>query len=153
MLKTCLAGLTLAVVLVATLPAHAADFVADIVGPYLDIQKALVADDLAPVAGAARTLQEKAAALGPDGGDLASAAARAARAGSLADARSAFGDLSAALIAYADKTKQPIEGKVIAFCPMADKSWVQADGAIANPYYGKAMTTCGSITRKLSAVR
>ena len=66
-------------------------------------------------------------------------------------ARAAFGDLSTALIAYADTTKQPIEGKIVAFCPMVNKSWVQTDGAIANPYYGKAMTTCGSSTRKLSA--
>jgi hypothetical protein len=64
-------------------------------------------------------------------------------------ARAAFGDLSAELIAYADKTKQPVAGKIIAFCPMVNKSWVQADGAIANPYYGKAMSTCGSSTRKL----
>ncbi|MDQ3210392.1 MAG: efflux RND transporter periplasmic adaptor subunit, partial [Actinomycetota bacterium] len=79
--------------------------------------------------------------------------AKAADAKTIEAARTAFGDLSAALIAYADKTKQPVEGKIVAFCPMANKSWVQADGAIANPYYGQSMATCGSSTRKLSATQ
>jgi Protein of unknown function (DUF3347) len=163
MLKHCLAGLTLAL---ATLdgtaaaapdPSHleaiAIDFVADVVGPYLAIQSALVKDELAPVTTAARSLQKSAGALGAEGKALVNAAAKTAEATSLEAARAAFGDLSTALIAYADDTKQPIEGKIVAFCPMANKSWVQADGAIANPYYGKAMSNCGSSTRKLSTTR
>ena len=123
------------------------------VGPYLAIQSALVNDELEPVSAAAKSLQKSAAALGADGEALAAAAAKAADATSLEAARAAFGDLSTALIAYADNTKQPIEGKIVAFCPMVNKSWVQADGAIANPYYGKAMRTCGNSTRKLSTTR
>ena len=130
--------------------AVAADFVADVVGPYLTIQTALVNDDLAPVAAAAKSLQKSASALGGDGKALTAAAARAASATTLEAARAAFGDLSTALIGYADGTKQPVAGKIVAFCPMANKSWVQSDGAIANPYYGKAMKTCGSNMRKLS---
>ena len=129
------------------------DFVADVVGPYLDIQSALVNDQLAPVGDAAKSLQKSAAALGSDGKPLAAAAAKAADAKTLEAARAAFGDLSTALIAYADRTKQPIDGKIVAFCPMANKSWVQTDGAIANPYYGKSMRTCGNSTRKLSATQ
>ena len=127
------------------------DFVADVVGPYLDIQSALVDDRLAPVSAAAKALHKSAAALGADGQALAAAAARAADAKTIEAARAAFGDVSTALIEYADRTRQPIEGKIVAFCPMANKSWVQADGAIANPYYGKSMLTCGNSTRKLSA--
>ena len=164
MLKTFLAALTFAVA-TATLSTAAeprashpastlgADFVADVVGPYLAIQSALVNDELGPVTAAAKSLQKGAAALGTDGKALAAAAAKAADAGSLEAARAAFGDLSTALIAYADNTKQPIEGKIVAFCPMVNKSWVQADGTIANPYYGKAMLTCGNSTRKLSTTR
>jgi hypothetical protein len=133
--------------------ATASDFVADVVGPYLDIQSALVNDELAPVSDAAKSLHKSASALGADGQALAAAAARAADAKTVEAARAAFGDLSTALIAYADRTKQPIEGKIVAFCPMANKSWVQADGAIANPYYGKSMRTCGNSTRKLSATQ
>ena len=164
MLKTFLAAVTLAVATAALsaaaeprAPHHtstmAADFVADVVGPYLAIQSALVNDDLAPVAAAAKSLQKGAVTLGAEGKALAAAAAKTADAKSLEAARAAFGDLSTALIAYADTTKQPIEGKIVAFCPMVKKSWVQADGAIANPYYGKAMLTCGNSTRKLSATR
>lgn len=151
MLKHYLAGLVLVIASMAAVRAAAAsDFVADVVGPYLTIQTALVNDDLAPVGAAARSLQQGAGALGSEGKALAAAAARTADAGTLEAARAAFGDLSAALIAYADRTKQPVEGKIVAFCPMAKKSWVQADGTIANPYYGKAMATCGSSTRKLA---
>ena len=126
---------------------------ADVVGPYLAIQTALVNDELAPVSAAAKSLQKSAGALGADGQSLAAAAAKAADAKTIEAARTAFGDLSVALIAYADKTKQPVEGKIVAFCPMVNKSWVQTDGAIANPYYGKSMSTCGSSTRKLSATQ
>jgi hypothetical protein len=127
--------------------------VADVVAPYLAIQTALVNDDLGPVAAAAKALHKGASGLGADGGALTDAAATAATVTTLEAARAAFGALSVALIGYADATRQPVEGKIIAFCPMANKSWVQADGAIANPYYGKAMATCGSRTRTLAATR
>jgi hypothetical protein len=130
--------------------AAAPDFVADVVGPYLTIQTALVNDDLTPVAAAAKALQQGAHALGADGKALSAAAAKAAAAKTLDAARTAFGDLSTALIAYADQSKQAVPGKIVAYCPMVKKSWVQTDGTVANPYYGKAMATCGNSTRKLS---
>jgi hypothetical protein len=154
MIRQCLAGLALALVTVTvTAGAPASDFVADVVGPYLAIQTALVNDDLAPVSAAATALRKSAGALGAEGQALAVAAAKTSEAKTIEAARAAFGDLSAAIIAYADKTRQPVEGKIVAFCPMANKSWVQAEGAIANPYYGKAMATCGSRTRALSSTR
>ena len=136
-------------VVVATAP----DFIADVVGPYLAMQESLVKDELGPVAAAAASLQKGAAAIGADGAAMVAAAGKAREAKTLEAARAAFGDLSAALIAYADRAKQPIEGKVVAFCPMANKAWVQADGTIANPYYGTSMATCGSVQRKLSATK
>ena len=151
MLKHLLAGCVLA--LATTLPVAASDFVNDVVCNYLTIQTALVNDDLAPVRVAAQALQQHAATLGADGKGLVTAATRAADATTLDAARDAFADLSTAIIGYADKTKQPVAGKIVAYCPMARKSWVQADGAIANPYYGKAMASCGSSTRKLDATR
>jgi len=134
----------------AAVYAAAPDFVADVVGPYLTIQTALVNDDLKPVAAAAKALQQGATALGADGTALSAAAAKAATAKTLDAARLAFGDLSTALIAYADQSKQSVGGKIVAYCPMVKKSWVQTDGTIANPYYGKAMATCGNSTRKLA---
>ena len=106
MLKQGLAAIVLALATVTG--ASASDFVADVVGPYLTIQTALVSDDLAPVSAAAKSLQQAAGTLGADGKALAMAAAKAAEARSLEDARAAFGDLSVALVAYADKTKQPV---------------------------------------------
>ena len=153
MLKQCLAGAAMAFTLAVSVPARGADFVADVVGPYLAIQTALVNDQLTPVSDAAKSLQKSAAALGVDGKALAAAADKAAGAKDIEAARAAFADLSAALIAYAEKSKQPVEGKIVAFCPMANKSWVQKDGAIANPYYGKTMSTCGSKTKSLSATQ
>lgn len=151
MLRQVIAGCVL--VLATALPVAASDFVNDVVGNYLTIQTALVNDDLAPVKAAARAVQHHATTLGADGAPVAEAAARTAAATSLEAARAAFADLSTAIIGYADKTKQPVAGKIVAFCPMANTSWVQADGAIANPYYGKAMASCGSSTRKLDATR
>ena len=153
MLKQCLAVAVMTFTLSVSVPARAADFVGDVVGPYLAIQTALTQDDLKPVAAAARSLQKNAERLGGDGKALVEAAAKTAGAKSLEAARAAFGDLSTALIAYADNTKQPVDGKIVAFCPMANKSWVQKDGAIANPYYGKSMSTCGSKTKSLSATQ
>jgi len=151
MLKQVLASCVLA--LATALPVAASDFVNDVVGNYLTIQTALVNDDLAPVSAAAKALQQHAATLGTAGKPLAEAAQRTADATTLDAARGAFADLSAAIIGYADATKQPVAGKIVAYCPMAKKSWVQTDGAIANPYYGKAMASCGSSTRKLDATR
>ena len=63
----------------------------------------------------------------------------------LGTARAAFGDLSAALVGYAEKTKSGFgPGVRIAYCPMANKPWVTKDQTIRNPYYGAAMLTCGS---------
>jgi len=153
MVKHYFAAALVAFTLSAATPARAADFVAEVVGPYLAIQTALVNDELGPVSDAAKTLQKSASALGADGKALAAAASKAAGARNIEAARAAFADLSAALIAYAEKTKQPVDGKIVAFCPMANKSWVQTEGAIANPYYGKSMSTCGNKTKSLSATQ
>jgi Cu(I)/Ag(I) efflux system membrane fusion protein len=43
------------------------------------------------------------------------------------------------------------EGFGVVFCPMADNqkggSWVQKRGAVANPYFGKTMLTCGEFKK------
>jgi hypothetical protein len=64
-------------------------------------------------------------------------------AGSLVDARSAFGDLSKALISW---RKLAGSGPAVGFCPMVGKSWLQqADAPVENPYAGHAMSTCGTV--------
>jgi hypothetical protein len=73
------------------------------------------------------------------------AALQLASAGELDDAREKFGRLSAAIDTYMTGLglKAP-QGVRVAYCPMAEKPWLQQDGALANPYYGKSMPTCGS---------
>jgi hypothetical protein len=62
----------------------------------------------------------------------------------MASARTAFGEVSRELEAYAEKTKSTFPSDVrLAYCPMADKSWRQKGKEIRNPYYGAAMLTCG----------
>ena len=35
------------------------------------------------------------------------------------------------------------EGVRKAYCPMAQKPWLQEGSTLANPYYGTSMATCG----------
>lgn len=84
--------------------------------------------------------------------DLA-AAARTAKAVKVADlaqkvakspdidkARTAFGALSDEMIALRKTAKG--DRPAVAFCPMVDKSWLQAKGEIGNPY-DTNMKACG----------
>jgi hypothetical protein len=96
---------------------------------YEKVRTALVSDDL----GAAKSAA----------GDLGDEGALLAKSSSLKEARAAFEKLS-------DKAKQLAAGQsgyYIAHCPMLKKDWVQTSQAIANPYGGKEMVTCGEIKK------
>lgn len=125
--------------------AAAAELSPDVAAPYLHIQSMLADDSTEGVAEAAEAIAGAAGALGDAGAALGAAARAVALADDLTKARAAFGLLSDAVIRYADDAGL---GELrIAFCPMARKSWVQEDGAIANPYHGSEMRTCGSFGR------
>ncbi len=65
-------------------------------------------------------------------------AAQLTAAGDLADAREKFGVLSEAIDAYMTNLHlTPPEGVRVAFCPMVMKPWMQHDGTLRNPYYGR----------------
>jgi len=67
-----------------------------------------------------------------------------AAAGDLDDAREKFGTLSEAIDTYMKGFNLTApEGVRVAYCPMAQKPWLQQGSMLANPYYGKAMPTCG----------
>jgi hypothetical protein len=34
---------------------------------------------------------------------------------------------------------------VVLTCPMAKADWVQTDANVRNPYFGKAMSSCGTV--------
>ncbi|GAO43974.1 DUF3347 domain-containing protein [Flavihumibacter petaseus] len=62
----------------------------------------------------------------------------------LAKQRAAFQVLSDNLIPVVKASKVDAPA-YIAYCPMKKASWLSAEQAIKNPYYGSAMLTCGSV--------
>ena len=113
------------VVMLCAVPV-AAELPATITSPYLKLQVGLAGDSINGVSEHARALVEAAVALGAD----------------IAAAREAFGSLSDALIHYSELVG--LGELKVAYCPMLDKSWVQEEGPIANPFYGAMMLNCGS---------
>jgi hypothetical protein len=57
------------------------------------------------------------------------------------DLREEFKTLSEFYIKNVNKNE--LKGLIVATCPMAKARWIQKDGSIANPYYGKSMLECG----------
>jgi hypothetical protein len=125
-----------------------------VVGAYLDAQAALAKDDNAAAGAALTSLQAQVdAAKATPGADEASTLALTAIATETSAAlaateieprRTAVKKLSAAVLPYARAHAGGSRTITEAFCPMADASWLQEGGTIANPYYGASMLTCGS---------
>jgi membrane fusion protein, copper/silver efflux system len=126
-------------------PAPGGEVPRAVVDPYLKIQLALADDSLDGVKANAGNVASAAAPLGAPAAKIATTAVQLASATELDDARVRFGALSDAIDAYmtAQKLKAP-DGVRVAFCPMAEKPWMQEGSTINNPYYGKSMQTCGA---------
>lgn len=123
-----LAVLTTATPVRAADPAPVADASAAFLPVYAQTGAALAADDLAGA--------KKAAAALPDDAD----AKALADAADVKTAREAFAKLSL----KAEPLAKGQAGYRVFHCPMVNKDWVQPAGTkVANPYYGKAMLTCG----------
>ena len=114
---------------------------------YEAVRAALAADDLAAAKRAAAPLAKDLAMVAKEQSKAqpaADAAQKIASADALAIAREAFKAVSKRAVHYA-KGK---EGYHVANCPMVeggDGEWVQTSTKISNPYFGKAMLTCGAI--------
>lgn len=129
-------------------PVLAADLPPALVEAYLSAQTALASDSLKEVPAAAKAIEESATPLGADAGALADGARKLGSAKDLAAARTAFGDVSSALVTYVEKSGSALPAGVhIAYCPMVEKPWLQKNKEIKNPYYGSAMLTCGTIKK------
>lgn len=64
----------------------------------------------------------------------------------LASARNSFAGLSDAMIRF--RASDPDARPVVAYCPMAKKSWLQPErAAIGNPYLDGGMRTCGELVK------
>jgi hypothetical protein len=93
------------------------------------------------------TVSAHATALAPLAGQLAGSAAQAtaerlASAKTINNARDQFAILSTALVPKFLEAKLP--GVHAFMCPMKKASWAQRTNQLENPYYGKAMLTCGT---------
>jgi membrane fusion protein, copper/silver efflux system len=117
-----------------------------VIDPYLKIQSALAQDSTDDIRQNAGEIATAATALGAPAMKIDTAAVQLAAAGEIEDARARFGTLSEAIDTYMKgfSLKAP-EGVRVAFCPMAQKPWLQQGDTLANPYYGKAMPTCGEL--------
>ena len=106
---------------------------------YDRIAQALANDSITGVVEAAAALRPLAVDVG---GETAKApAAKLAAATSIEDIRAAFAELSETLVPKFLDAKLP--GVVGFVCTMKKAQWVQRGETAANPYYGKAMATCG----------
>jgi protein SCO1/2 len=117
-----------------------------IVDAYIRIQQALHADTTEPVRDAAGVIEAEARSLGSVGEPIRTSAAALARADDLKAARAAFGTLGDAIMTYVKASGSSYgDGVTVAFCPMAQKYWLQRGDTVQNPFYGGAMSDCGRI--------
>jgi hypothetical protein len=139
----CLCGLILLAAMTATL--NAAGPVDSMIDRAVAIQVSLSHDKMDGVSANATGIATDAESLGKPGEKIVAGAMALQKAKKIDEARTAFGQMSEALVAYLDAQKQkPGNGVRVAYCPMVRKPWLQKDGAIQNPYYGASMLTCGS---------
>jgi hypothetical protein len=133
-----------AALLCAAISARAADTIASVLTPYFRIQTALVDDRIDTIKNDALLVAQEAGGLGAAGKPIEEAATALSQTTDIGAAREAFGRLSDAVIAYADGTKaSPGADVATVYCPMVKKSWLQKNGDVKNPYFGKAMPGCG----------
>ena len=105
---------------------------------YETVRQGLLKEKLADVQSSAKALAAAAKGNAP----VAKAATAVASAKDLKAARTAFGTLSDEMIKVRNAAKG--DRPAIGFCPMVNKSWLQAKGEIGNPY-DKSMEKCGVI--------
>lgn len=107
---------------------------------YERIRAALAQDTTKGVAAGAKALSPLAAEIA--GEEARRAADALAQTEDIEGARERFGILSDALVPRFLEAELPgVQGFV---CSMRQKRWAQRGSTAANPYYGKAMLTCGT---------
>ena len=63
--------------------------------------------------------------------------------------RGAFNDLSNNIFTLVKDLKANDKPVYQQYCPMAKAYWLSDNSAVKNPYYGKAMLTCGKVSETL----
>lgn len=127
---------------------------------YLSISKQLTQDNAQGVAAQFDEVQQAAQGLAQNAPELLQAAVQAvaqaaeARPQTVEEAREALKPLSAAIVKLtkaAPPSDAAAESLHVAYCPMAQASWLQTSQQIANPYMGQKMPECGSIKATIKA--
>jgi hypothetical protein len=145
-LKSLAAALLCALAVAGASAAQDADPMKAILSSYLELQAQLAADKIDAVKPAAAAIATNAANLGQErGGRITQTAKALGDAKDLKAARDAFGPLSDAVIAAAKADGKDLSGVKLGFCPMVNRSWLQKDAKVRNPYYGSAMLECGEL--------
>lgn len=115
-----------------------------IIQAYLKIQQLLASDSITGVAEAANAIIAGSEASFPEIGKTAAALAQDTE---IRSARKDFKALSDAVIAAVESGKLKVHEMHLAYCPMAQSSWLQDSKDINNPYYGHSMLKCGVIKK------
>ena len=147
-LRVCVTVVGLASVFMVQ-PTRAAEPLKAIIESYLQIHSQLISDKIDGVKAAATEIAKQAGSMGTSGAAIAKAAASIAAAADLKGTRQAFGPLSDAVIAAAasDPALSKELSLKVAFCPMVNRSWLQKEDKVRNPYYGSTMLECGEIKK------
>ena len=136
-------------VLLGTVALRAGDPLLTMLDPYFRIQSTLSDDKTEGVKSDAAAIASAARSMGEPGAPIVKAADALAGAADLVTARTAFSQLSDAVIALSESTKAEAgDGVHAMYCPMVKKQWLQKGDKVSNPYYGKAMLTCGEKKKK-----
>lgn len=114
------------------------DMKREILSSYVNIAAALADDDLASAKTAAAIVADH-SNMSDSNKSIAAKATAVAKAKDIEAARTAFKSLSEAVEPLAAGEK----GYVVMNCPMKNADWVQLSNDVRNPYFGKAMLTCG----------
>lgn len=124
---------------------------AEVISAYAAIGNSLAADSAEGIAEHVAVLQEFSTKHEPL---QEPAAALSADNTGLPDLRTAYKSFSEPFLEIAKANYSPNEvdeNWTIVHCSMAKGSWIQADGAVANPYFGSKMLRCGKKVGTLGA--
>lgn len=126
---------------------------------YLDLEDALVASNMNDAKNAMSKMQKEALQILPKATgnttqkELKFMAARLEVYGkydSLEDIRSGFEKISNSMIVLAEQKVFGSETLYVVYCPMKKANWIDDANTVKNPYYGKAMLTCGSVKKTIN---
>lgn len=111
---------------------------------YASIDKALTQDDAQTASKAAGKLEAALKNIN-DAQNAIALATVISQSKDIVEQRKSFAALTMAMHKLF-KTQKPDKMLYIHYCPMAKAYWMDESKTIANPYYGKAMPTCGKTT-------